>query len=227
MSFSEKVLQLKQDFDDVLEAGRKAEYDKFWDNYQNYGKRTYYFYAFATEHWNENTFKPKYDIQPTDAQGMFSSNYSRFDLVEHLNSLGITLDFSKCKTFNSVFNGSQFIRIGVIDMSSCTETNLYYCFRNSFIQTIDEWVVPSTPTTFTGVFQGASKLENINVSGTIKVNGLDLSACPLTHESIMSFVNALADTGGTTKTIKFGATNLAKLNDSEKAIATQKGWTIT
>ena len=42
---------------------------------------------------------------------------------------------------------------------------------------------------------------------------------------MVSMFNNLA-TIGTTKTITLGATNLAKLTEGEKAIATGKGWTL-
>ncbi|MBQ9096942.1 MAG: hypothetical protein IJY55_00920, partial [Clostridia bacterium] len=50
----------------------------------------------------------------------------------------------------------------------------------------------------------------------------------LTFDSLVSIILALKDYSGTstTKTVTLGATNLAKLTDSEKAIATQKGWTL-
>ena len=45
---------------------------------------------------------------------------------------------------------------------------------------------------------------------------------------ILSILNCLKDykDSGTTYTVTLGATNLAKLTDAEKAIATQKGWTL-
>lgn len=52
----------------------------------------------------------------------------------------------------------------------------------------------------------------------------------LTHESLMNVINGLYDrksAGYSTVTLKFGSTNLAKLTDEEKAIATNKGWTLS
>lgn len=67
---------------------------------------------------------------------------------------------------------------------------------------------------------------------------LDLSSSTkLTHESLMNIINNLYDlnltydvsNGGTlyTQQLKLGSTNLAKLTDEEKAIATSKGWSLT
>ena len=59
----------------------------------------------------------------------------------------------------------------------------------------------------------------------IKAN-LDLSSCPLTHDSIMNVINKAADVTASPATLTLGSTNLAKLTDEEKAIATNKGWTL-
>ena len=58
---------------------------------------------------------------------------------------------------------------------------------------------------------------------------LNLSFCTkLTHDCLVSMLNALADlTGGTAKKLTLGSTNLAKLTDEEKAIATSKNWTLS
>ena len=42
------------------EEGKQAEYDRFWDSYQNNGNRSDYQYAFAG--WKDAVFKPKYNI---------------------------------------------------------------------------------------------------------------------------------------------------------------------
>ena len=57
---------------------------------------------------------------------------------------------------------------------------------------------------------------------------LNLSNCVnLTHDSLMNIINGLADlTDATAVTLTLGATNLAKLTDEEKAIATAKNWTL-
>ena len=66
----------------------------------------------------------------------------------------------------------------------------------------------------------------------IQSNGkIDIShLTQLEHSSLLVIINGLYDyiTAGNTRTryIKLGATNLAKLSDEEKAIATSKGWTI-
>ena len=55
---------------------------------------------------------------------------------------------------------------------------------------------------------------------------LDLSPCTnLTHDSIMVVINGL-QTVTETQTLTLGSTNLAKLTDEEKQIATDKGWTL-
>lgn len=53
-----------------------------------------------------------------------------------------------------------------------------------------------------------------------------LSDCTkLTHESLMNVINSLQQVDSQ-KTLTLGSTNLAKLTDDEKAIATAKGWTL-
>lgn len=81
-------------------------------------------------------------------------------------------------------------------------------------------------------FRNVPNLANILEMGIIKGAGFNLSYCTkLTVESLMVVINALYDYVGndstTRQTIVIGSTNLAKLTDEQKAIATDKGWTIT
>ena len=81
----------------------------------------------------------------------------------------------------------------------------------------------------TSFFYLSYDIEECNVVGTIKKNGINLVySKKLSHASLMSFVNALedktADTSGTAWKISFGPTNLEKLSEEEKNIMTQKGW---
>ena len=49
----------------------------------------------------------------------------------------------------------------------------------------------------------------------------------LTVDSMVAMFNSLKDlTGETTKTLTLGSTNLTKLSDEQKEIATSKNWTL-
>ncbi len=81
------------------------------------------------------------------------------------------------------------------------------------------------------MFQNCCSLVDIGLIGTIPMSGLNLNTCyNLSHETLLKFLNALYDyasEGSTdTYTLTLGTTNLAKLTDEEKAIATNKGWTL-
>lgn len=66
-------------------------------------------------------------------------------------------------------------------------------------------------------------LTTVGALQNLKV-GIDFSSSPLlTVESIMNIINGLATSSAT---LTLGSTNLAKLSDEQKAIATNKGWTL-
>lgn len=67
---------------------------------------------------------------------------------------------------------------------------------------------------------------SIGVLPDFDMNDIRLDTCPLSHDSIVGLLNALPQT---TKKYSFqlGSSNIAKLTDDEKAIATNKGWKLT
>ena len=61
----------------------------------------------------------------------------------------------------------------------------------------------------------------------INLTDWELNYCPLTVESLESVLNALPQLDdGESYTCSLGSTNLAKLSDQQKAIATNKHWTL-
>ena len=75
------------------------------------------------------------------------------------------------------------------------------------------------------MFRSCSKLTAIHM---ININAnLDISASTkFTREALVEIIgNLKAQTSGSKK-LTMGSTNLAKLTDEDKAVATNKGWTL-
>ena len=105
--------------------------------------------------------------------------------------------------------------------------NVDHCFR--FCKKMTSLTLPAgfgqNATSTTYCFDGCTALETITGNPNFKVS-FDLSPCKkLTHDSIMVVINGL-QTVTTTQKLTLGTTNLAKLTDEEKKIATDKGWTL-
>lgn len=114
------------------------------------------------------------------------------------------LDFSKGETFDFAWYGCR----------ALTEFPALDLHNGSSIR--DAWM-------------GCSSLTTLGGFGAISAD-IDLSASNLlTADSMMNVINQAADLnslGITGKTMTFGSANLAKLTDAQKAVATNKGWTL-
>lgn len=75
-------------------------------------------------------------------------------------------------------------------------------------------------------FQGCINLKTINLIINWRWS-LNVKDCPLYHDCIIDMFNKLKDlTGENSLTLTIGATNLAKVTDEEKLIATNKNWIL-
>ena len=74
-------------------------------------------------------------------------------------------------------------------------------------------------------FYNCTSLTNITGNPNFKVSVNFSKSTNLTHDSIMVIINGL-QTVTTTQTLTLGSTNLAKLTEADKKIATDKGWTL-
>lgn len=230
MTVAEKLTAIAENEQKVFDAGKKAEYDAFWDAAQENGSKTYYTYAFAGHCWNIKNFKPKYDMRPTNASMMFHTTGVNGDLVEVLKNCGVVLDTMESTVVAQMFAYANVLtRVGVIDTRKTDSLQMMFYNCTAMI-TIDKLILKDDGSQNMQIaFHNTTALENITIEGKIGYSGLALDTAPkLTYESLMSFINALYDFSsiGGTHTATFGATNLAKLTDAEKAIATQKGWTL-
>ena len=81
----------------------------------------------------------------------------------------------------------------------------------------------ATSTTY--CFDGCNALETIIGNPNFKVSVVLNQCKKLTHDSLMVVINGL-QTVTSTQTLTLGSTNLAKLTEADKQIATDKGWTL-
>ena len=90
-----------------------------------------------------------------------------------------------------------------------------------------EFVVTPDEGSGTALLAGCSNLVNLTINGELRAELYLNYINKLTVDSLMSVINALVDlTGENSKTLTLGATNLAKLSDEQKAVATNKNWVL-
>lgn len=218
---------LETGFREGTDAGKQAEYDRFWDTYQQNGNRVTYTYAFSSYGWTDELFKPKYDIVLVGnaSSGMFHSSRIT-NLKQLLLDAGVKLDTSNCTYLLQTFQSSEITHLPEIDARKAANTS-YMVGSGCKVVTIDKLLVSET-TPLSSTFIGSNSLENIVFEGTIGQN-VDLHWSPLTAESIESTVAALSDTAsGMTASFKQSAVNGAFTSEEWLAlVAAKPNWTIT
>lgn len=174
----------------------------------------------------ENMFngcKSLKELPPFDASAIHSNGvFYGCELLE-------TIPFTRCDGGASMFSGCKSLK-RLSTITSGGRGNLSNLFREcSALQTI-EGVSFYNASQVDKAFYNCSALANITILETIRYSGLNFQYSPLlTHDSLISIINALYDYSDAEATynITIGSTNLDKLTDEEKAVATAKGWTLT
>ena len=229
MSIADKLATIAANEQRVYDAGKEAQEQAFWDAYQDGGNRVTYANAFSGDGWANAIFKPRYNMAPNSAYMMFRFCTIQGDLVNILQELGVTIDFSNSTNFGYTFSYAMGItRIGIINTTSSNSLSSTFQYARA-LKTIDKLVLRTKgDQTFSSVFDSDGSLQNITIEGVIG-NNISFGDSPLlTHDSLVNIISCLQDITGTsnTRTLTLGATNLAKLTDTEKAVATGKGWTL-
>ena len=167
MSIAEKLQTIAKNESKVFEAGKKSQYDEFWDAYQENGQRTMYVQAFARQGWNDITYKPKYDI--------VGGSYGLQETFSNASSLKDTKVklFVRSDGLQTTFNGcTQLVRIPSLILEvPVTKTSLAF----DFCYNLEELNI-------TCVNDGC-------IAGNIKLSYSE----KLSHDSLMSIINALKD----------------------------------
>lgn len=159
---------------------------------------------------------PQLDTSNVTNMGNLFSSCSKLTEIPLLNMSKVTNMpgmFSRCSSLTT---------LPPLETPSATNmANMFeYCSKLTAIPQLDASKVYN----LNGMFRSCSSLKSILMFG-MNAN-FDISASTQFEESdLVTILNNLA-TVTQTKTLTMGATNLAKLTDAEKAIATNKGWTL-
>ena len=185
--------------------GKRAEYNDFWDNYQENGNRKNYSNAFRVC-WVNAIFKPKYDIKGNGAfNSAFAATSLDGDLVELLNLAGVSLDTSQATSLNSCFYGATKItRIGTIDTRGTNDIDYLFDSASS-LKTVEKLILKSDGSQNMNLFNRANALKNIVIEGTIG-SSINLQWSPLSPESIKSIISCLKNYAGTSEAYSYKLT---------------------
>ena len=158
-----------------------------------------------------------------------SLDFSNLTIASHMfyyckNLTSVPLmDTSKVTNMNAMFSQcTNLTTIPLMDTSKVTYMSemFYYCPHLTTVPALDV----SSVTDMSRMFTGCSNLTAVSILniGT----SLNISASTkFTREALLEIIGNLK-TVSVTRTLTMGSTNLAKLTDDDKAIATNKGWTL-
>lgn len=192
----EEALKLRENIDEVYASGKQDEWSVFWDSYQQNGTRTNYEGAFDGKGWDDNNFKPKYDIiNIGDYSCSQSFRQSKItDLKGILEKQKVEYNTKGATRFVNTFQACDVTRIPTLYLDSCS--TLQNCFTASTISEIELHNLQEN-CTFINSFNTASKLSSLLLENSIIGCSINLQWSPLSVESTKSILLALKDFTGT------------------------------
>lgn len=145
--------------------------------------------------------------------------------------------FADCKNLESIpaldtykttnmsymfYNCSKLTTIPALDTSkaSAMEAVFYGCTALTTIPALNA----SASKNMNNVFKKCTSLTSIGMYGFTR--SIDISQTALGHDAIVAFLNQAGTAYNSSQKITLGSTKLALLSEEEKAIATNKGWTL-
>lgn len=239
MSIADTLTAIADNMQRVYDAGSDDAYDRFWDVYQKNGTRTQYAFAFAGEAWADAAPQPKYPLVFKDVDENTRASYYTFAWYGRLSRLNdpvdmtelcVRMDFSRCLSMNGTFLCASLKNVTVDCSAAISLNNTFNCSDSGKLQNIRLKITENCVRMINAFYYCRSNVILFTEGSVIACNGLNVQWADLTHESLMSILNALQDksedTSGTVWTITIGSTNYAKLSTEEIEIAEKKGWVV-
>ena len=235
MSIAEKLTTVAENQQKVYDAGKKSEYDAFWDAYQSNGNRRNYANAFAGQAWGCDVFKPKYPIRFNDvtinsrtAYGVFNW-HGRANANYVLDLSTIDIDFSGCMSISSAFSNAKVDNITINGINIVSMDNAFNGGDGGNAITTINIKITDKCTNMTNAFTYCRSLTNlIFTEDSVIATPITLTQSDkLTAESIDSIINALQDrTGLSAYKVTFHADVVTKLSEEQMNKILNKGWNV-
>lgn len=120
MAIADKLAEIAENVPKVYEAGKKTQYDEFWDVFQQNGNRKYYPYAFSFG-WNDTNFSPKHPLANLSqvTYMFFNSKITDVNVDIDIHSIRADAMFSQCKQL-------QTIKKLIVDENTVFTSNSFY-----------------------------------------------------------------------------------------------------
>ena len=206
--------QFDKKIDEVYEAGKQAEYDAFWDAYQNNGNQMPWgSQAFYGKWWNDVTFYPKYDIKPGGggSNGYFFNN-GVTNLRERIDGRGLKIIIPQGIYLTMFFRDSSTVELPDFDTSPSAQF-AEYCQNAKSLVTIPR-INLTNATNINNAFSGTTSLKNITFEGVIPIS-INFQHSPLSVASSKNAIKHLKNYNGTDKagtcTVTFKASAFEEL----------------
>ena len=183
--------------------GMQTEYDRFWDNFQDYGNRQNYSYGFAGYGWTNDTFKPKYSLSDAIINDhLYMFNNSRISEIDY------DLNVSYNPSVSYLFAGNINLKKVKSVMLHASATGGDSCFRGT-IALEDVTFKNAIPCAFD--FHWSTKLSKATI-----LNIFEHLSSTVTGQTLTLSKTAVTNAFGSTTATEW--TNL---------VATKTNWTIS
>lgn len=235
MSIADKLTIIAENEKSVFDAGKKKQYDEFWDVYQSKGNRMDYSQAFRGVGWRGTTFKPKYPMIVTNGSYFLYASGVAADPIDMiaLEEQGLIIDFSQCTKIEAAFSQAPcLVTVGTVDLSGMSGkvNSLFSSSRN--LRAIKLLRVHEEITDYPSVFKNCDNLTDIEIDGIISAD-ISFSESPLSTASIISIVEHLSKTTeAKSLVLKRTAVESMDFSDTDyedwnALINTKKNWSIS
>lgn len=160
-------------------------------------------------------------IQYNDTENVTSMN-SMFGQCSNITTIPL-LNTSNVENINYVFQYcSNLVNIPLFDTNKVEYMNYAFQYCTA-LKVIPALRINNLKSAY-NPFRDCKNLEEIHIIGLNLSFNISYST-KFTREALVEILNNLA-TVNSTQTLTMGATNLARLTDEDKLIATNKGWTL-